>query len=266
MKKRVICILLLFLPFVTFSESIFTFYMGTDIQKVSNIDALDNLFKNMVGGRYSQDSNQVPYPNSKILIPMLSLGIDMQFVSQKNGFTFFWNNAFLYADHVVGYEALGFTYTDKLNAENIKKRDTFKIKKFYVYSTEMLFGGTFRRENAFNIYFGVGFKTQFNPSMIWDIIGIVQRIIPNSVQMYAMLAGFGGTFGFSYYFNNVVGLTFSINDFVGLGAAVVARFDGFENDGYPRSGKAMFSLGINNNFAMKFGLSLRVNGTRGDSL
>ena len=268
MKKKFFILLLVLLPLAVFSESIFTFYVGTDIQKANNIDGLDNLFKGFVGNKFSQDPNQVPYPKSKIAIPMFSIGLDMQFVSHKSGFTFFWNNAFLCADHVVGYETLNFKYDDKFNTEIVGGRKTLR-GKFNVYSTEMLFGGTFRRENAFNIHFGIGFRTQFNPSMIWDILGLVKGIIPQErVQMYAMVAGFGGTFGFTYYFNNVVGLMFSINDFVGLGGAILGQFEGGSTNeaGFPTSGRAMLSLGLNNNFAMKFGLSLRVNGTRGEVL
>lgn len=268
MKKTFFIFLLAVLSLMAFSESIFTFHIGTDIQKGINIAPLYDVVKNSLGKQFGQDSDQVPSPNSKVLIPMLSVGLDMQFASHTSGFTFFWNHAFLYADHVVGYQVLDFVYKDKLNAEAVDGKTTFK-NKLYVYSSEMLFGGTFRRENAFNIHFGIGFKTQFNPSMIKDIIGIVKSQIPqDKVQMYAMVAGLGGTFGFSYYFNNVVGLTFSVSDFVGLGGTIFGQFNGGSTNegGYPTSGRAMLNLGLNNNFAMKFGLSLRANGTRGDAL
>lgn len=265
--RKIVCVFLLtLLPLMAFSESVFMFHIGTDIQKGCHINALDNLVKGLLVKHFGGDPASIQSPRSKILIPMLSVGLDMQFISQKNGFTFFWNHAFLYADHATGYSSVDITYDgDKLNSKLEEGKDIFK-KKFHVYSTEMLFGGTFRRENAFNIHFGVGFKTQFTPGMIWDIIGIVTGSYPSSVKMYAMLAGFGGTVGFTYYFNNVVGLTFSINEFVGLGGMIVADVNGMETKSLPDGGRAMLTLGVNNNFAMKFGLSLRIHGSRGDTL
>ena len=81
MKKSVCVFLLVLLPLMAFSESIFMFHIGTDIQKLNHIEALDNLIKSHILGKLGKDSNTVPYPKSKILIPMFSTGIDMQFVS-----------------------------------------------------------------------------------------------------------------------------------------------------------------------------------------
>lgn len=149
---------------------------------------------------------------------MSTLGLDIQFISHNSGFTFFLNNA-----------------VSKANKDS------------FFFTSEILLGHTFRREKAFNINVGFGFR---NSSTINSFLYIfnVENMIPN--EPILILPSFGGSFGVSYYFNNVFGLSFAVSDFVSYGAFVL--------DEHGR--EIVFSKHITDTFCFKFGLNLRING------
>jgi len=64
----------------------------------------------------------------------------------------------------------------------------------------------------------------------------------------------------AYYFNETVGLSLSVSDFVGFGAFLAG--DVKQENGSIKKATAFASIGLNNNFSCKFGLNLRVNGVR----
>ncbi len=155
-----------------------------------------------------------------------------------------------------------------------KKVGSFTEKqKMMFYATELLLGGTFRREKAFNIYFGIGLKLGFSINAI-ELVKDVRsgkmqdfKAIPD--RFVAMvLPAFGGSLGFSYYFNRFIGISVSANDFLGLGAFVstniLERHHGQpkEYEGYPTKAVAYTSIGLHNDFAMKFGVNIRFFGVK----
>ena len=89
--------------------------------------------------------------------------------------------------------------------------------------------------------------------------------IPDQVTTMVVPA-FGGTFGFTYYFTDVVGLSVSVNEFLGFGGFISARTTEKKDDGTPKKAIGFASMGSTNNFAMKIGLNLRVKGVRGEEM
>lgn len=263
------------MPAMMFSEVVFMPHIGFDIHKGIKSQLLDAVLLQLINSTISSDKksgedptylskNQLPH--SKPLVPMFTIGLDMQFIHHGNGFTFFFNNEFSYAPNFKAYER--FNYGGSQGLTTVSNTFTEK-QKIMLYSFELLMGGTFRREQAFNIHFGIGLKVGLTPSTISTIVKAFsggRNAVPNEVTMMVVPA-FGGTFGFTYYFNNVVGLSVSINEFIGFGGFLSARVTEREpGKDTPKAAIGYASMGFSNNFAMKIGVNLRLNGVRGEGL
>lgn len=274
MKKITVILLLAMLPAMMFSEVVFMPRVGFDIHKGIKNQMLDAALKKLInwtvnsGKKEGENPTYITddqIPHSKPLLTMITVGLDMQFIHHGNGFTFFWNNEFSYSANFKAYEK--FNYGEGLlpgvksfskNAGNFDE-----AQKVMLYSTEFLLGGTFRRENAFNIHFGIGLKLSITPGtlrLLKPAFSGERTKIPEKLTVMAIPA-IGGTFGFTYYFNNVVGLSLSLNEFVGFGGFLSARVLE-DSNGVPTKAIGYASMGFTNNFAMKLGLNLRVNGVR----
>jgi len=279
MKKFFTILLLSMLPLMVFSEVVFSPHIGFDIHKALKNKMMDDLLKNTVNqvigkGKKSGENPTLlednTIPHSGFLLTMFTIGLDMQFISHSNGFTFFWNNEFSYTPSFKVYEQFQFTklsppLQDIMTTEKGLWNENSKIM---LYSTELMFGGTFRRENAFNIHFGLGLKIGFTPStlkLIKPAMSGDRSNIPDEIGVI-ILPAIGGTFGFTYYFNKIVGLSASINDFLGVGAFLSAKVTGRDASNVPNKGIAYASIGFSNNFAMKLGVNLRINGVRNKEL
>jgi hypothetical protein len=276
MKKIIGLLLFAVIPTLMFSEVVFMPRIGLDVYKGIKSEALDNMMVKWINKALEngKDPNEtVKYitkgdlPHSKPLITMITFGFDMQFISHGNGFTFFWNNEFGYAAGFQAYEK--FTFLRKLpplrpDDDIIKDGDkTFKEnQKVMMLSTELLFGGTFRRESAFNINFGLGLRASVTPQTLALIKGLFNNQFPENNTVVAILPALGGTFGFTYYFNNVVGISASVSDFVSFGAFVAGKAEKNKTTGKFQKAVAFASVGLSNSFAMRLGLSLRVHGVR----
>lgn len=269
MKKVTVILLLAMLPAMMFSEVVFMPHIGFDLHKGIKSQLLDNVLKDIINKSINKDkkdgetpaylaNDQLPHSNP--LIPLFTIGLDMQFIHHGSGFTFFWNHEFSYTPNFKAYEQINYI-SEKL----LSTKGTFnENQKIMLYSFELLMGGTFRREQAFNIHFGIGLKVGFTPSTIGVVVKALQegrKAIPNQVSMMVVPA-FGGTLGFTYYFNNVVGLSVSVNEFLGFGGFLSLRVKERGSDGVPTTAVGYASMGFTNNFAMKIGLNLRVHGIR----
>ena len=95
--------------------------------------------------------------------PVITFQLDILGIAPSNGFTFFWNNAFSCAK-----------------------------KDLQFFSSEILLGATFRRDKALNISFGLGARVATSMNLGGKLEDSFDIILP----------GLGGTFGFSYYFND----------------------------------------------------------------
>ena len=254
-----------------FSEVVFVPRIGMDVHKGIKSEMLDKYLVDFInkalqsGKAPNEEVTEVTLdeiPHSKPLITMLTVGFDMQFIAHGNGFTFFWNNEFSIAQRFTAFEKFYFEKKltnldkDKVTKETEKY---YEAKKVMLVSTELLLGGTFRREDALNINFGVGIKASVTPSTIGMIKGLFNQQIPESAVI-AVIPAVGGTFGMAYYFNETVGLSLSVSDFVGFGAFLAG--DVKQENGSIKKATAFASIGLNNNFSCKFGLNLRVNGVR----
>lgn len=272
MKKKLFILLLVLVPTLMFSEIVFVPRIGMDIHKGIKSQMLDRYLVDFVnkslqqGKKANEDVTKITandIPHSKPLITMFTLGFDMQFISHSNGFTFFWNHEFSFAHKFKAFEK--FTFAGKLTSadKDLVAKDTGNYdekRKVMLLSTELLFGGTFRRENALNINFGLGLKTSITPSTLTLIRGLFKQQFPDKSTVIAVIPAIGGTFGIAYYFNETVGLSFSVSEFIGFGAFVAG--DVKQENGQIKAATAYASLGLNNNFACKIGVNLRVNGVR----
>lgn len=275
MKKVIGLLLFLIIPTLMFSEVTFVPRIGLDVHKGIKSQMFDNMLINWINK--ALDSGKDPsesvthitakdLPHSKPLITMITLGLDMQFIMPGNGFTFFWNNEFSYAAGFQAYEK--FSFLRKLTPANPGAEDkihkdnqaTYQKQKIMMISTELLFGATFRRESAFNINFGLGIRASLTPQTLTLIKGLFSNNFPKDNTVIAILPALGGTFGVTYYFNNVVGISASITDFISFGTFISGKVD--TNSGKITRADAYASLGLSNSFAMKLGVSLRVNGVR----
>jgi len=278
MRKVTVILLLAMLPAMMFSEVVFMPRMGFDIHKGIKSHLLDNAFQGIINKAINKDKKEgedpsflkaSDLPNSKTLAPMFTIGFDMQFISHASGFTFFFNNEFSYTPKFMAYER--FNYAEgAFGGKNFEKEaGNFNEKQnIMLYSFELLMGGTFRRENAFNIHFGIGLKVGLTPGTIKLAIDAFTKgrdAIPDQVTTMVVPA-FGGTFGFTYYFTDVVGLSVSVNEFLGFGGFISARTTEKKDDGTPKKAIGFASMGFTNNFAMKIGLNLRVKGVRGEEM
>ena len=267
------------LPILVFSEVVFSPRIGFDIHKAIKNKFMDDLLKKAInkaiesGKKDGEDPTLLEdntIPHSNFLLNMFTVGLDMQFISHSNGFTFFWNNEFSYTPSFKAYEKFHFIKNVPPLKDIMKvESGTFnENQKTMLFSTELLFGGTFRRENAFNIHFGLGLKLGFTPNtlkLLQPAFSGDRSKIPNELGVI-VLPAIGGTFGFTYYFNEVVGLSASINEFLGCGAFLAAKVTGKDAAGVANKGIGYASIGFSNNFAMKLGLNLRVNGVRNSDL
>lgn len=266
-------LLLVMMPTIMFSEVVFMPRLGFDIHKGIKNQLLDGILKEVINTAINSDKKEGEepsylsndqLPHSKPLISMFTIGLDMQFIHHGSGFTFFFNNEFSYASNFKAYEQ--FRYGDSKILP--KEVGTLTEKqKIMLYSFELLMGGTFRREQAFNIHFGIGLKVGLTPNSISTVIKAFKdgrNAVPDQVTMMVVPA-FGGTFGFTYYFNEIVGLSVSINEFLGFGGFLSTRVTEKENNKL-KSAVAYASMGFTNNFAMKFGVNLRIHGVRGSEL
>lgn len=149
--------------------------------------------------------------------PMPAVGFDVHGIASSGGFTFFWNNTY------------SFARTDL----------TF-------VSSEILLGRTCRKRKALNISFGFGARLAvgLNP----------QRIVGNRLDY--LLPGLGGTLGFSYYFNDVLGLSLFASDFVCLRTSAHTR----HADKQEAMGKLSFTEGISNTVSIRLGMNVRIGG------
>lgn len=275
MKKIIGLLLFAIMPTLMFSEVVFMPRVGLDVFKGIKSEALDNMMVKWINKALEngKDSNETvtefkkeDLPHSKPLITMITFGFDMQFISHGNGFTFFWNNEFAYAAGFQAYEK--FTFLKKLppvrpEDKILKDPDTFKEnQKIMMLSTELLFGGTFRREDALNINFGLGFRASMTPQTIKLIKNLFSNDFPENNTVVAVLPALGGTFGIAYYFNEVVGISASVSDFISFGAFVSGKAEKDPVTGKFQTATAFASLGLSNSFAMRLGLNLRVHGVR----
>ncbi|MGP1437820.1 MAG: DUF2715 domain-containing protein [Treponema sp.] len=275
MKKIIGLLLFLMIPTLIFSEVVFVPRIGFDVHKGIQSQMFDNMLVNWINK--ALESGKAPnesvthiktgdLPHSKPLITMITLGLDMQFISHGNGFTFFWNNEFSYAAGFQAYEKFTFlrkfTPANTTSEDKISKEDqtTYQKQKIMMISTELLFGGTFRRESAFNINFGLGFRTSITPQTLTLISGLLRQQFPKDNTVIAILPAIGGTFGVTYYFNEIVGISASVSDFISFGTFIAGKVD-VANSKITRA-DAFASLGLSNSFAMKLGVSLRINGVR----
>lgn len=272
MKKKLFVLLLVLLPSVIFSEVVFVPRIGMDVHKGIKSDMLDKYLVDFINKalQSGKDPNEEvttvtteDIPHSKPLITMFTAGLDMQFIAHGNGFTFFWNNEFSIAQRFMAFEKFYFekklTNLDKDKV--IKETDKYyQDQKVMLVSTELLFGGTFRRESAFNINFGLGIKASVTPSTIVLVKGLFNQQFPENDTVIAVIPAVGGTFGVAYYFNEWLGLSISVSDYVGFGAFVAGNVK--QENGGIKAATAFASIGLNNNFSCKFGLNLRVNGVR----
>lgn len=279
MKKFTVMLLLAIMPAMMFSEVVFMPRIGFDIHKGIKNQMLDGLLKKLINSTinsgkkqgetptYIEDDN---IPHSTPLLTMFTVGLDMQFIHHGNGFTFFWNNEFSYSANFKAYEKFNYLH-DALPGESSLTKTTGEYKepqKIMLYSTELLMGGTFRREEAFNIHFGIGLKISMTPGtlkLLKPAFSGNRDAIPTELTVLAIPA-LGGTFGFTYYFNEVVGLSLSINEFVGFGGFLSARVVDKNSEGTPTKAVGYASMGFTNNFAMKLGVNLRVHGVKSGSL
>lgn len=275
MKRIILLLLLVMMPAMMFSEVVFMPRIGFDIHKGIKNQMLDGVLKkviNMAINSGKKEGETPTYladdqvPHSKPLLTMITAGFDMQFIHHGNGFTFFWNNEFSYSANFKAYEQ--FFYGEGRLSPGVKSfytdEGTYTEKqKIMLYSTEILLGGTFRRENAFNIHFGVGLKVGITPAtlkLLKPAFAGDRAKIPEQLTVMAIPA-IGGTFGFTYYFTDVVGMSLSVNEFLGFGGFLSARVLD-SKDGVPTKAIGYASMGFTNNFAMKLGLNLRVHGTK----
>ena len=159
-------------------------------------------------------------PSSKY-IP--TYGLDMQFISHKNGFTLFFNNTVSY-----------------------------KNKDFILYAPELLIGGTFRREKGLNVSFGLGIRALSTIKSLSYLSGIQKKANIAQSPVF-IIPSFGATLGISYYFNNVIGFSFFISDFMAYGTYTLKE-EGTK--------KLTFSKGFSDNLIFKFGINLRINGQK----
>lgn len=277
MRKVIGLLLFAVLPTLMFSEVVFMPRIGLDVYKGIKSEALDNMMvkwvnKALQNGKDSDESvtefKKEDLPHSKPLITMMTFGFDMQFIAHDNGFTFFWNNEFAYAAGFQAYQKFNFLKKltlinpgadDKVINEDV---NTYEKQKVMMISSEFLFGGTFRRENALNISFGLGFKASMTPQTIKLITSLFSNDFPEKDTVVAVLPAIGGTFGIAYYFNEVVGISASVSDFVSFGAFISGKAEKDPNTGKFQRATAFASLGLSNSFAMRLGLNLRVNGVR----
>lgn len=272
MKKIIGLLLFAIVPTLMFSEVVFMPRIGFDIHKGIKSRMLDKTLVNWInkalenGKDPAETVTQITtddLPHSKPLITMITFGFDMQFISHGNGFTFFWNNEFGYAAGFKAYEK--FSFLRKLNpgGQDSVDKDTgvFNEKqKIMMLSTELLFGGTFRREDALNINFGLGLRTSITPQTLTLIKGLFENKFPEKNTVVAILPAIGGTFGITYYFNNIVGISASVSDFISFGTFISGKAEA--EGGRIKTATAFASLGLSNSFAMRVGLSLRVNGVK----
>ena len=277
MKKIIGLLLFAIMPTLMFSEVVFMPRVGLDVFKGIKSEALDNMMvkwvnKALQNGKASNESvnefKKEDLPHSKPLITMMTFGFDMQFISHGNGFTFFWNNEFAYAAGFQAYQKFAFLKKltpinpgpgDIVNNEDV---NTYEKQKVMMLSTELLFGGTFRREDALNINFGLGFRASMTPQTIKLIKNLFSNDFPEKDTVVAVLPALGGTFGIAYYFNEVVGISASVSDFVSFGAFVSGKAEKDPVTGKFQRATAFASLGLSNSFAMRLGLNLRVHGVR----
>ena len=280
MKKLFGIAILAIMPAIMFAEVVFMPRLGIDIHKGIKNQMLDSALRQLINTTIERgkkpgenpklvEDNQIPH--SKPLVTMFTVGLDMQFIVHSNGFTFFWNNEFSYAKDFKAYEQFQFLRHPALAGGSDLKTEEGVYnggQKLMLLSTEFLFGATFRRENAFNIHFGLGFKTSLSPATLGLLkpafSGEISKI-PNEMTVM-ILPALGGTFGFTYYFTEVVGISASINEFVGVGAFLSTKILGKDNEGIPNKAVGYASMGLSNNFAMKLGLNLRVHGVRSEGL
>ena len=147
--------------------------------------------------------------------PMPSFGLDMHGISSSSGFTLFWNNTFSYAK-----------------------------KDLQFVSSELLLGGTFLRDKALNISFGLGGRFAMPLNMQKELQEQGEHILP----------GFGGTLGISYYFNDSFGFSLFVSDF----ASFAYNTKG-DNKDDSKNGK-LFYEGVSDGFCFKIGMNIRLGG------
>lgn len=271
MKKKLFVLFLVLVPTLMFSEVVFVPRIGMDVHKGIKSEMLDKYLVKFINGALqagkepNEEVTEVTLddiPHSKPLITMLTVGFDMQFIAHGNGFTFFWNNEFSIAKRFTAFEKFYFEKKlTNLDQDKVRKETEkyYEDRKVMLVSTELLFGGTFRRESALNINFGIGIKASVTPATLGLIKGLFNQTFPEKAVI-AVIPAVGGTFGVAYYFNETVGLSLSVSDFVGFGAFIAG--DVKQEGGRIKAATAFASLGLNNNFSCKFGLNLRVNGVR----
>lgn len=272
MKKIIGLLLFAIIPTLMFSEVVFMPRVGLDVYKGIESKTLDNMMVKWINKALENGKDPTEtvtevttddLPHSKPFITMITFGFDMQFISHDNGFTFFWNNEFAYAAGFKAYEK--FNFIRKLNplGQDTVDKDTgiFDEKqKIMMLSSEFLFGGTFRRENALNINFGLGLRASVTPQTLVLIKDLLDSKLPENNTVVAVLPALGGTFGLTYYFNNVIGISASVSDFVSFGAFVAGNAKA--EDGKIKTATAFASVGLSNSFAMRLGISLRANGVK----
>ncbi len=264
MRKILSVLLLSAVPILAFSEVVFIPQLGFDAHKGIKMQKIDDMMPELLGKWAGVKIEPEYYPNSRPLTTMFTIGLDMHFISKKTGFTFFWNHAFSYASRFRAQEKF---FYNPGSSNEFTKVPTGNIEhyKFLVLSSEMLLGGTFRRERAFNIHFGIGFKTSITPATVKQLIDLFKEHKFPDKMATLIMPSFGGSIGVSYYFNNFIGLSLTFSDFLGFGAFVAGNTQkDLLNKGKLTGANGFISMGLNNNFSLKLGVNLRVNGVKGE--
>ena len=154
--------------------------------------------------------------------PMLTFELDAIGIAPSNGFTFFWNNSVSWAK-----------------------------KDLQVVSSEILLGATFRRDKALNISFGLG-PRMASPVKFGGL--------DDPVHIISTLLGLGGTFGLSYYFNDLFGISLFASDFLCLdtGPTHESRRT-HHNGGEVIETKSSYK--VSNTFSVRAGVNFRIFGS-----
>lgn len=267
MKRVWALFLVISVSSLAFAETVFIPHIGLDVIKFVNDKKFDNFMSSLVNKGLDRNKNPgelvekisaKDVPQSNPHFASFTIGLDMRFTG-KSGFTFYWNNMFSIADRFKAKQyghfikGAGPGGSDKLFLHKEKRNEKFKLM---LYSTEFLFGATYFRTKALTINFGLGLKFAISP-LIGTISNLKKDYFAEQMGLN-IISALGGTFGVSYYFNDIVGLSVSLSDFMGIG------FFAFEKTKQPgtklKDALVFTAFGFTNDFSVKFGVNLRVKG------